>query len=190
MCVSIAHNTHQSNIISLNKLTQAIVSALKHLPINGYMCGRPIMLQGSLYKVTCLRTYKGLGLQQFLESLGVTPLTQLYHQALWNESHTRCHWGTREEWESVCSTGTADHFLSLLLLGKTGSWLPETIHIALCQRASQKHVIMHVMSLQDHICKAWRMFVFPNVNYWVILCIWDRLYSLPREFLWITITIR
>lgn len=81
MCMSIAHNTLMSNIISLNKLTQAIVSTLKHSPINGYMCGSPIMLQGSLYKVTCVRTYKAPGLQQLLESLGVTPLTQLYHQA-------------------------------------------------------------------------------------------------------------
>lgn len=113
----------------------------------------------------------------------------LLQPAVRNESHMCCPWGMAEEGGSVCSPGTADGSGSLLLLEDRAVAARNHSHCAV-SGASQKHTIMHVMSLQNHICEAWRMFLFPNVNYWVILFMWDRLNSLPKELLWITITTR
>ena len=155
------------------------------------MWHRPITLQDSLYKVNLCQDLQSFGTSAFVWIHRCYTAYWALSPSMWNESRLCCHRGIGEEREPVCSTGTAHGLVSLLLPDKTGgSWLPKTICIAPCQRASQKHVITPVMSLQNHICEAWRMFLFPNASYWVILFMWDRLYSLPRELLWITITTR
>lgn len=122
MCTSIAPNTHQSNRISLNALTQAIVSAVKHLQINRYVSGTDLSCYRIVYtRYTCVRAYKALGLQHLLESLAVTPLTQLYYQAC--EMRATCvateesekneslqHWHCR--WFGITSASGEDRIMA------------------------------------------------------------------------------
>lgn len=162
MCMS---RTHGRNVISLNKWTQAAGRAVNDLPINGWVCGRvlsycPLLLHPDSASSSAVR----------------------------NERHRCCPWGMAGQ-EGLCAALALRKAEDHSCCRKTGPWMPETAGTAV-SGASQKLTIMHVMSLQNHICEACRMFLSLDVNYWVIMFMWDRLNSPPKELLWITIATR
>lgn len=174
MCISIVLCHH--SIISLNTLTQATPSAVKHPWTQS-----PVLSQDGFYEGNLCQDTWGLGLWQLLEPFMLYP-----HPAVSAGMCSRSHVLRRNQ----SGRAGAGCFDVPCAVGEDRIMATRSTRSMSCPRSSPEHGTAHGTSLQNHVRKAWKTFLFPNVNYWVILLMWDRQCSPPGELLWITVITR